>query len=202
MKRIVRTYPGICFFPGKTTVLSSDPLDYQLIRPHNYKYSRGKNPKENPMSNKSPELSTPNRQAEISQRVHALLMESGNCAQTSFAILCELHELEGAQILKALTPILGITLRGETCGAVIGSLMGLGLVYDREDLADWQGLIYSLPPAGRFCRQFEEENGTPMCNAILQEKLGRNGDDLQWKYPEKLSHGVYWYYHRQPPPKI
>jgi C_GCAxxG_C_C family probable redox protein len=84
-------------------------------------------------------------------RAKDLLLESGNCAQTSFAILNEEHNLDGQQILKALTPFPGIALRGETCGAVIGSLMALGLVYGREDMSDWKGYI-------------------------LQEKLGRNYD--------------------------
>ena len=77
-------------------------------------------------------------------RAKALLLESGNCAQTSFAILNEVFDLGGEQILKALTPFLGIALRGETCGAVIGSLMALGLVYRRDDLTDWKGYIGSL----------------------------------------------------------
>jgi C_GCAxxG_C_C family probable redox protein len=109
-------------------------------------------------------------------RAKQLLLESGNCAQTSFAILNEDFDLNGTQILKALTPFPGIALRGETCGAVIGSLMALGLVYGRDDLSDWKGYIGSLPSARRFCRQFEEENGSTACAAILQEKLGRNYD--------------------------
>lgn len=109
-------------------------------------------------------------------RANELLLESGNCAQTSFAILNEEFDLGGEQILKALTPFPGVALRGETCGAVIGSLMALGLVYGRDDLSDWKGYIGSLPLARRFCRQFEEENGSTACAAILQEKLGRNYD--------------------------
>ena len=115
-------------------------------------------------------------QSGIAQKVKDLLLESGNCAQTSFAILCQEHELEGDQILKALTPFPGIALRGETCGAVIGSLMALGLVYGRDDLSDWKGYIGSLPSARRFCAQFELENGSTACAAILQSKLGRNYD--------------------------
>jgi C_GCAxxG_C_C family probable redox protein len=110
------------------------------------------------------------------QRVKDLLLESGNCAQTAFAILCQEYDLEGTQILKALTPFPGIALRGETCGAVIGSLMALGLVYGRDDLTDWKAYIRSLPSARRFCARFEEKNGSTACSAILQEKLGRNFD--------------------------
>ncbi len=128
------------------------------------------------MSTNSNELSGEIKQSNISQRVKDLLLVSGNCAQTSFAILCEEHNLEGAQILKALTPFPGLALRGETCGAVTGSLMALGLVYGRDDLSDWKGYLGSLPAARRFCGRFEEENGSTACGAILHEKLGRSFD--------------------------
>jgi C_GCAxxG_C_C family probable redox protein len=113
-------------------------------------------------------------QSAMLDRAKDLLLESGNCAQTSFSILNDEFDLGGDLILKALTPFPGIALRGETCGAVIGSLMALGLVYGRDDLTDFKGYIGSLPSARRFCRQFEEENGSTACAAILQEKLGRN----------------------------
>ena len=128
------------------------------------------------MSTTQHDPSDPNIQMSISQKVKDLLMESGNCAQTSFAILSEIHNLDGAQILRALTPFPGIALRGETCGAVIGSMMALGLVYGRDDLSDWKGYINSLPSTRRFCSKFEEENHSTACADILNEKLGRNYD--------------------------
>jgi C_GCAxxG_C_C family probable redox protein len=131
---------------------------------------------EEEMENYAEGSSSGNKQSRIYQRVKDLLLESGNCAQTSFAILNEEHDLDGGQILRALTPFPGIALRGETCGAVIGSLMALGLVYGRDDLRDWRGYIGSLPSARRFCRRFEEENGNTACGAILREKLGRDFD--------------------------
>jgi hypothetical protein len=54
--------------------------------------------------------------------------------------------------------------------------MALGLVYGRDDLTDWKGYIGSLPSARRFCRQFEGQNGSTACAAILQEKLGQAFD--------------------------
>lgn len=108
--------------------------------------------------------------------VKDILIESGNCAQTSFVVLQEEFDLEGDQILRALTPFPGIALRGETCGAVIGCLMALGLDFGRDDLSDWRGYIGSLPSARRFCMRFEEENGSTDCASILEEKLGRNYD--------------------------
>ena len=113
---------------------------------------------------------------QIVSKSREILMESGNCAQTSFAILQDEFDLDGDRILRALTPFPGIALRGETCGAVIGSLMALGLEFGRDDLSDWRGYIGSLPSARRFCMRFEEENGSTNCATILEDKLGRNYD--------------------------
>ncbi len=117
--------------------------------------------------------STDDRTIERAQKVKQLLTRSGNCAQTSFAVLQDEFNLDGKQILRALTPFPGIALRGETCGAVIGCLMAIGLVYGRENLDDWKEYLASLPPSRRFCRQFESQNGSTACSAILEAKLGR-----------------------------
>ena len=109
----------------------------------------------------------------IAQAARDTLSRCRNCAQTSFAVLQDEFGLEGDAILKALTPFPGIALRGETCGAVIGSLMAIGLVYGRDDLDDWHAYLGSLPPARRFARRFEELHGSTDCEHILEAKLGR-----------------------------
>jgi C_GCAxxG_C_C family probable redox protein len=110
-------------------------------------------------------------------RTREILKESGDCAQTSFAILQEESDLDGDQILRALTPFPGIAPRGETCGAFIGCLMALRLEFGRDDLSDWRGYIGSLPSARHFCMRFEEENGSAGCAvSILEGRLGRSYD--------------------------
>ena len=109
----------------------------------------------------------------VTERAHQILLQSGNCAQTSFLVLKEQFHLDNGMILKALTPFPGVALRGETCGAVIGSLMALGLVFGRDNIDDMPGYLRSLPPARKFCRQFEKEQGSTMCGAILESKLGK-----------------------------
>jgi C_GCAxxG_C_C family probable redox protein len=104
------------------------------------------------------------------------MRSSRNCAQAVFAALCEAHHLQGGAVLKALTPFPGLALRGETCGAVTGALMALGLVYGREDMSDWRAYLRSIPPARRFCAQFAAEHGGTACREILQAKLGRSYD--------------------------
>ncbi len=112
----------------------------------------------------------------LTRKVNETLGRSKNCAQTSFAVLQQEFDLDGGPILKALTPFPGIALRGETCGAVIGCLMAIGLVYGREDLEDWKGYLASLPPSRRFCRRFEGEHGSTACADLLETKLGHRYD--------------------------
>ncbi len=113
------------------------------------------------------------RSNDLTAMVTHTLELSNNCAQTAFAMLQQAFNLDGAEILKALTPFPGLALRGETCGAVTGCLMALGLVYGRDDLGDSSGFLRSLPPARRFCRRFVEQNGSTTCAQILEQKLGR-----------------------------
>ena len=112
---------------------------------------------------------------ELREKVEKYLQTSGNCAQTSFLALQEVLELEDGAILKALTPLPGVALRGETCGAVIGSLMALGLVFgrDKDNLADFSAYQSSLRPSRRFCRVFEKVFGSTMCGDIVEREFGK-----------------------------
>ena len=114
----------------------------------------------------------------LQNRVNENLQLSGNCAQTAFLSLMDEFQLGGDEILKALTPFPGIALRGETCGAVTGSLLAIGLKFgrDRHNLDNWQAYIDSLRPSRRFCRSFEGEFGSTMCAAIVKDKFGRHFD--------------------------
>lgn len=116
------------------------------------------------------------RQKALTQKVKEILNASKNCAQTSYAVLLQEFDLEGKEILKALTPFPGIALRGETCGAVIGCLMAIGSVYGREDLGDWKGYLASLPPSRSFCLRFEQQHGSTACADLLESKLGKRYD--------------------------
>ncbi len=114
-------------------------------------------------------------QTEIDKKIQEYLGVSGNCAQTSFITLQEVFDLGGEDIVKALTAFPGIALRGETCGAVIGSLMAMGLVYgrDREQLNDYKRYLASLPSARKFCRAFEEAYGSTMCGDVVEKQFGK-----------------------------
>ena len=55
-----------------------------------------------------------------------------NCTQTSFHALNQVFNLQEDNLIKALASFSGIAFRGETCGAVSGCLLGIGLVYEKN----------------------------------------------------------------------
>jgi C_GCAxxG_C_C family probable redox protein len=126
----------------------------------------------------------PKTEPELEEKIRACLIKSRNCAQTRFAVLQEQFELDGDTVLKALTAFPGIALRCETCGAVTGSLMALGLIFGREELDDEQGFLRAVTFARTFCQRFEEELGSTMCGNIQESKFGRRFDLLD---PEQIS---------------
>jgi hypothetical protein len=89
--------------------------------------------------------------------------------------LKEQFGLGGEQVVKALTPMPGIAERGETCGALTGPLMAMGLIYGRDihQLDNWDSYQESLVPAGRFCEAFEQEFGTTLCHEVQEGQFGR-----------------------------
>ena len=111
----------------------------------------------------------------LDQKEDQYMQHSHHCAQSSFLALSEQFALEGEQVFKALTPLPGIAERGETCGAVTGPLMTMGLVYGRgiQQMENWDLYQSSLVPAGKFCEHFEKEFGTTLCHKVQEGKFGR-----------------------------
>jgi len=58
----------------------------------------------------------------------------------------------------------GIGGRGVICGAVVGSVMAIGLKHGREEPSQPRDTAYAL--ASEFCRRFEEETGSLSCREL------------------------------------
>jgi C_GCAxxG_C_C family probable redox protein len=124
-------------------------------------------------SEMTPQPSSEKTLQEVDEKVKKYMPAYFHCAQTSFLTLKEQFGLKDWGILKALTPFVGIGLRGETCGAVVGSLMALGLVFGRDKLDDQEAFQASIPSAVEFCTRFEKEVGSTMCSSIIEKDFGR-----------------------------
>ena len=89
------------------------------------------------------------------------------------ALQGHLH-LEDEGALRASTALAGgIARMGETCGALIGGIMAIGLVLGREDLSDIQAYRETMAASYRMYDRFREEMGSTICFEIQERLFGR-----------------------------
>jgi C_GCAxxG_C_C family probable redox protein len=78
------------------------------------------------------------------------------------------------QSLRASTPMAaGVAMRGETCGALLGGLMAVGMATASQDMSDTDALRNSLAAGFRLAKRVEKEFGTTNCTKLQTDRLGR-----------------------------
>lgn len=110
----------------------------------------------------------------------------GTCSQTSFHALNEAFNLGAENIIKGLVSFPGIALRGETCGAVIGSLLAIGLVYEKDRI-DKERKRLSRSPSFEFCSVFENEYGSTRCRDVIEQVTGKKYQVTKYEDYELMS---------------
>jgi len=90
-----------------------------------------------------------------------------------WAIQTHLH-LEDAGALRASTAMAaGVARMGETCGALLGGIMAIGLVRGNEDLADFDAYVETMSMGVEMFNRFKEMMGSVKCFDIQEKLLGR-----------------------------
>ena len=105
---------------------------------------------------------------QLDELVDKYLPVFGTCSQTSFYALNETFNLKADKFVKALASFPGIALRGETCGAVSGSLLVIALVYEEDNINDKEKQRLSREPSFTFCSKFESEFGSTRCRDVIE----------------------------------
>jgi len=110
----------------------------------------------------------------IEEAAHNYEREFHGCSRCVFKSLQDHFDIGDGPSVKASTPLAaGVAMRGETCGALIGGLLAVGMVTADEDLRDVNALNNSLAAGFRLARRVEKEFGTTSCTKIQTDKLGR-----------------------------
>ena len=99
---------------------------------------------------------------------------SGSCAQGTLLALQEEFHMGNAQTLKCATAMPGIAPRGETCGAVIGAIMALGIALGPEKHDDFKAVQLTTKAAHRLCKRFEKEIGSYNCRDVQRRIFGKS----------------------------
>mgnify|MGYP001046774215 CR=1 FL=1 len=127
---------------------------------------------------------------------HALttFRESMNCSQavlTSFSGDMGMDEKAAIKIASAFGG--GIARNGETCGAVTGALMAIGLKHFNTELKPDEAKMHVYSISNRFIQEFKARNESIKCRELLDADLstedGRKKmreENLSKKICEKL----------------
>ncbi|HEX9059767.1 MAG TPA: C-GCAxxG-C-C family protein [Clostridia bacterium] len=98
--------------------------------------------------------------------------ESGfNCSQAVLSAFCEDFGLNKSLALKIACSFGGGMALGETCGAVTGAFMVLGLKYGQNDSEDAYSKAINKLMVKDFVSRFRKLNGSICCKDLLEYDL-------------------------------
>ena len=117
---------------------------------------------------------------ELKIKVDKFMPTYRSCALASFGALNDQFKLNADdRTLRALFPFTGgIALRGETCGAVTGSMLALGFFFEAMDPKAKAATGASIKHGGMFFEQFTKEFSSTRCKEVLKHQYGRSYDFL------------------------
>jgi len=91
-----------------------------------------------------------------------------NCAQSVLSVFAKELNMSRDTCLKLASPFgAGITYMQETCGAVSGALMAIGLKYGRGENGTNEDKERAYDISRIFLTEFKEANGTIKCEDLL-----------------------------------
>ena len=96
---------------------------------------------------------------EIREKTFQTEMRCHGCAQVIVQTFLDVMEEDSQQTSMAASPFAaGLALTGHTCGAAIGALMVLGMVYGRRDVNEgMEGILKGIRPMRKFMKFFENK---------------------------------------------
>ncbi|MGD9345763.1 MAG: C-GCAxxG-C-C family protein [Candidatus Aminicenantes bacterium] len=117
---------------------------------------------------------------ELDEKVVKFLPMYRSCALASFGALNEQFKLDADnKTLRALMPFTGgISLKGETCGAVSGSLLAIGYFFESINQKEKETAGSSIKHGGVFFDRFTKEFSSTRCKEVLKHQYGRSYDFL------------------------
>ncbi|MFH1480422.1 MAG: C-GCAxxG-C-C family protein [Pseudomonadota bacterium] len=111
---------------------------------------------------------------QIERAAHDNERDYHGCSRCVLKALQDHLELGDEKSLKASTPLAaGVAMRGETCGALLGGMLAVGMATASDDIKDAGALSNSLAAGFRLARKVEKEFGTTNCTKIMTDRLGR-----------------------------
>jgi C_GCAxxG_C_C family probable redox protein len=120
------------------------------------------------------------------QQARSLFLDGYLCSQSILMTFASHFDLQPDTAAKLGAPFGGgVARRGETCGAVNGAFMVLGLKYGHISAEDQESKEASYRGVQEFIAQFQERNGSIICNELLDCDIS-TPEGLQSAYDAQL----------------
>ena len=102
--------------------------------------------------------------ADLKKRTFDTEMKCHGCAQVIVQTFLDVFEEDNTPVSMASSPFAaGLALTGNNCGAVIGGLMVLGLVFGRKDVNEGMaGILAGIRPMRKLVKYFQETYQSPI----------------------------------------
>jgi C_GCAxxG_C_C family probable redox protein len=124
------------------------------------------------------EVTRMERNAEIEALVGKYAQQYPNCAEMSFVTMADYLKLDVdvADFARALTAFPGIGRTGETCGAVTGALLAIGLAIGPTEPMDAAGNQATEMVGHKFAKSVSAALGSTSCADIIEGMTGTRYD--------------------------
>ncbi len=107
------------------------------------------------------------------KNVEELFKKGYNCAQSLLAVYGNDFGIDYETALKIASALGGgMGKTGDTCGAVTGALMIIGLKYGALDAEDKKSESITYSISRQFIKKFEARNSTVVCRDLLGFEIG------------------------------
>ena len=122
---------------------------------------------------------------ELDEKVEKLYPVYHSCSQPTLAALNDLFGLNADQTVTAIKLFAGgICGKGETCGAVTGSLLAIGFNFEVKNKKDTARPVNSMIYGSMFFDRFTKEFGSIRCKEVMKHQYGKyidysNQEDLK-----------------------
>ena len=100
-------------------------------------------------------------------RAAAMFKEGFSCSQAVLGTYCEQFGLDKKQAYKISCGFGGGMHIDQTCGAVTGAFMVIGLKYGRTSADDGEAKMKTAKTVAEFAKKFKERHGSVGCTELL-----------------------------------
>ncbi len=110
---------------------------------------------------------------DLKKRTFSTEVRYHGCAQVVVQTFLDVFDVNNVQLSMASSHFAaGLALTGNNCGALIGGIMVLGLVFGRDDISGgMQAIVKGIRPTRKLVKYFEEKYNKLNCREITGTDL-------------------------------